>query len=95
MLLRMNEQLRINNLRNYPTEIVDQLRELLTSGVAACPDPHRENFYDVGNADRIFFIYTSPISDRVMLLATWLRILSLPNLISPFSAPLNSRTTNV
>jgi len=68
----MNEQLRIDNLKEYPTEIVAQLEKLLASGAAARPDPHRKNFYDVEDAGRVFFIHTSPISGRVMLLATWL-----------------------
>jgi hypothetical protein len=71
MLLQIDTEVTIDNLRNYPAEIVDQLRKLLTSGVAASPDPNRENFYDVGNAGRVYFIHISP-SGTVLLLATWL-----------------------
>ena len=80
MLLRMNEQLSIDNLKSYPTEIVEQLEELLTSGVAARVDPNRKNFYEVENSDRVFFIHASPIRGNVMLLATWLTELPVPAL---------------
>ena len=72
MLLRMNEHLSIDNLKDYPTEIVDQLEKLLASGAAARPDPRRKNFYDVEDAGRVFFVHASPVSGKVMLLATWL-----------------------
>jgi len=80
MLLRMNEQLSIDNLKSYPTEIVEQLEELLTSGVAARVDPNRKNFYEVENSGRVFFIHASPIRGNVMLLATWLTELPVPAL---------------
>ena len=68
----------IDNLNGYPTEIVNQLEELLTSGVAARVDPNRKNFYQVENADRAFFIHASPVRGKVMLLATWLMELAVP-----------------
>ena len=71
MLLRINEQLSIDNLNNYPTEIVEQLDELLTAGVEARLDPNRKNFWDVEHSGRVFFIHASPVNGRVMLLATW------------------------
>ena len=73
MFLQMNEQFSIDNVRDYPAGIVDQLRELLVSGVAARPDPNRTNFYDVENSDRIFFIRASTIGDKVILFAAWPR----------------------
>jgi len=80
MLLRMNEQLSIDNLNDHPTEIVDQLEELLTTGVEARLDPNRKNFYDVENSGRVFFIHAAPASGKVMLLATWLTELPVPAL---------------
>jgi hypothetical protein len=67
----MNECFSIENLRDYPAGIVDDLRELLESGVAVRPDPNRRNFYDVENAERTFFIHVSPDDGKIMLLATW------------------------
>ena len=55
MILRMEGQPTIDNLQNYPVEIVDQLRKLLVDGVSARQDPRRNNFYDVEHAVRTFF----------------------------------------
>ena len=65
----------IDNPRNYPAEVVDQLGRLLVEGASAREDPRRKNFYDVEHADRTFFIHVSPLSGRVTLLAKWERSL--------------------
>jgi hypothetical protein len=72
MTLRVNGDRKIENLRMYHPEIVDQLRALLATGARATPDPRRPNFYDVYDGRRVFFIHISPVSGTVMLLATWL-----------------------
>jgi len=72
-MLRLNKTFGIENPRNYPAAIVDELRESLTRGVSAHIDPERENFYDVEVENRVFFISISPSSSTVTLLAVWLR----------------------
>ena len=71
MFLRINEQLSIDNLSDSPTEVVDQLRELLGSGAEARLDPKRRNFYEVEKSGQVFYIHSAPLSGKVMLLATW------------------------
>ena len=71
MLLRIRDQVKIDNLNDYPAEVVSHLAELLVSGVEARLDPNRSDFYDVESAGRIFFIHAKPSSGRVILLATW------------------------
>ena|ERR1700722_13109782 len=71
MILRMEQQPCIDNLLNYPAEVVDQLGKLLVEGATARPDSRRNNFYDIEHADRAFFIYVSPLRGKVALLATW------------------------
>ncbi len=73
MIVRIDGDVRIENLRHYPAEIVENLRILLANGADADPDPRRKNFYDVHNCSRGFFIHISPISGKVMLLASWLK----------------------
>ena len=63
--------LKIENLRDYPAELVEKLRGLLLTGTEARPDPRRKGFYDVHNGTRVFFIHVSPVSGSVMLLAIW------------------------
>jgi hypothetical protein len=72
MILKIDEQLSIDNLKGYPTEVVQQLEKLLNTGVEARVDPKRENFYDLETAERGFFIHAHPLRRRVTLLATWL-----------------------
>ena len=73
MFLRMKQIPGVDNLRNYPAEIIRELEELLLSGGSALPDPKRKDFYDLENHERTFFIQISSITGRVVLLATWLR----------------------
>src|SRR5438874_7123657 len=71
MMLRLNGDRKIENLRGYHPEIVDQLRTSLATGAQATPDPRRQDFYDVRSGGRVFFIHISPVSGNVLLLATW------------------------
>jgi hypothetical protein len=77
MIVRLEQQPAIENRQNYPAKIVDQLGRLLVEGVSAQQDTRRMNFYDIEHADRVFFIYLSPLTGRVILLATW-RLLASP-----------------
>lgn len=70
MTLRLRKEPVIDNLRQYPSDIVSKLRELLLAGAEAYADPHRKEFYDVANGSRMFFIHIAP-SGKVLLLATW------------------------
>ncbi|HUI44021.1 MAG TPA: hypothetical protein VL523_18815 [Terriglobia bacterium] len=72
MLLRLNERPVVENMRNYPSGLVQRVADLLVGGAVAEPDPRRKGFYDVVDRDRVFFIHISPVSGKVFLLATWL-----------------------
>jgi len=63
----------VDNVRNYPPEIIKELEGLLLAGGSASPDPRRKGFYDLENHERTFFIHISPINGRVVLLAAWIR----------------------
>jgi hypothetical protein len=75
MFFRMKRLPGVDNLRNYPAEIIRELEELLLSGGSALPDPKRKGFYDLENDERRFFIQISPITGKVVLLATWRKAL--------------------
>ena len=70
MLLRLNGEPRIEDLRNHSVDSVKTLRTLLRDGVLARPDPRRRNFYEVEDATRVFYIHITP-RGRVLLLAIW------------------------
>lgn len=71
MVLHLEEQTMIENLRHYPPETIDSLHHLLAAGALAHADPRHENFYELENGSRIFYVYVSPASHKVILLATW------------------------
>jgi hypothetical protein len=71
MFLRMKRLPGVDNLRNYPAEIIKELEELLLWGGAALPDLKRKGFYELENYERAFFIQISAITGKVVLLATW------------------------
>jgi hypothetical protein len=73
MVLRVNTQPVIEDLRHHSAETVDKLRQLLATGAPAKADPHRNDFFEVENGSRVFYIHISPVSGKVMLLATWLK----------------------
>ena len=56
-------------------EAVDQLGKPLVGGCVGTRRFASKEFLDVEHADRTFFIHVSPSSGRVMLLATWERLL--------------------
>ena len=71
MVLRLNGNLSIDNLRHYPAAVIDDLRTLLAAGALAHADPNRDNFYELENGSRVFYIHVSPRGSKVLLLASW------------------------
>jgi len=67
------QQLRIENPRNYPDDSVARLRSLLNSRVPMRQDTHRPNFFEIDDEDRVFYVYISPATSMVIFLATWVR----------------------
>ena len=70
MILKMNDPLRIDNLRRYPSETVEALRKALVAGVTAIADTRRTNFYDLDVGENVYYIHVSP-TGTVLLLACW------------------------
>lgn len=73
MVLQLTQELVIENLRHYPAETVESLRGLLLGGALAHADPRHENFYELENGSRVYYIFLSPATRKVILLATWER----------------------
>ncbi len=71
MVLRLGQKLIIENLRQYSTETVEKLRQMLASGAQARPDPHRKDFFELESDSEIFYICVSPLNGKVWLLGTW------------------------
>jgi hypothetical protein len=71
MVMAIERELQIEDLRNHPAETVNMLRNLLSSGATATPDPKRVGFYEVEQASTVYYIYVSPVTGKILLLATW------------------------
>lgn len=71
MVIRTQESLKIEDLRNHSTEQMAALRGLLAAGALAQPDTHRADFFEVSDAATTFYIYVSPVNGRILLVAAW------------------------
>src|SRR6202795_1263210 len=71
MFLRMKRLPGVDNLRNYPAEIVKELEELLRWGGSALPAPKRKSFFNIENNEGTFFLQISSITVKVVVVAAW------------------------
>jgi hypothetical protein len=71
MVMRWEPEGKIEDLRNHPAEAVMSLRNLLSNGAKVTPDPKRSGFYEVESGSLIYYIYSSPTTEKILLLATW------------------------
>jgi len=72
-VLRNSKQPQVQDLRDHPAEVVEELRQLLASDAPARPDPQRADFYEIEGRSHVFFVYILPGNGNVVLLATWPR----------------------
>ncbi|MGH9712153.1 MAG: hypothetical protein ACRD5M_02520 [Candidatus Acidiferrales bacterium] len=63
--------MKIEDLRNHPVEAITSLRSLLTTGAKVTPDPKRIGFFEVESGSLVYYIYSSPTTEKILLLATW------------------------
>src|SRR3989454_1057782 len=73
MVLRLNQQPDIEDLRHHGPEAVEKVRHLLASGAPAKPDPRRSDFFELEDGNKVFYIHISTLNRKVLLLATWLK----------------------
>jgi hypothetical protein len=71
MVMRWEQEVKIEDLRNHPEEAITSLRNLLTSGAKVTPDPKRIGFFEVESGSLVYYIYSSPTTEKILLLATW------------------------
>jgi hypothetical protein len=71
MEMCLERELEIEDLRNHTRETIAQLRDVLASGAAIIPDPKRVGFFEVKRREQIYYIYVSPSTGKVLLIAAW------------------------
>jgi hypothetical protein len=72
-MLQFNQGANVENPREYEVGAVEHLQYLLQAGSPAKCDPRRENFYELDGGSELYYIYISPVSGNVVLLAKWIR----------------------
>jgi hypothetical protein len=71
MVMRFKEELIIEDPRNHPARTVETLRKLLASGSRVVSDPKRPDFYELEHGGEVYYIHVSPVTGKILLLATW------------------------
>lgn len=71
MKTRLHGKIKVESLRNHSREDVHALEELFAAGADAMPDTHHKDFFEVEGGARVFYVYISPVSARVFLVAEW------------------------
>lgn len=71
--LRWNQDSEIENLKDHAFETVDRLRTLLSDGTTIQEDLRRPGFFEVHDEETVYYVYASPVSGKVYLVATWMK----------------------
>jgi len=71
MVMTLEHELQIEDLRNHPLKTVKILRDLLSSGARVTPDPKRAGFYELEDAGTVYYIHVTPATGKILLIATW------------------------
>ena len=61
----------IEDLGRHPAATVIRLGIVLAGTVNASPDPKRKNFYEVKDGASTYYIYVSPVTSTISLIAAW------------------------
>ena len=71
MAMCLERELEIEDLRNHSQEMIARLRDVLAGGATVTPDPKRVGFFEVKRREQIYYIYVSPSTGKVFLIAAW------------------------
>ncbi len=71
MAANLRGNIQIEDMGNHPRQAVADLRCLLANGASKVADPKRRGFYEVESDSLIYYIHVSPVTGKILLLATW------------------------
>lgn len=71
MRMTFGEVFEIEDLGNHPAGTVISLGILLAESLSVTPDPKRKCFYEIEGGSTVYYVYVSPFSGTISLLATW------------------------
>lgn len=71
MVMKLEHELMIEDPKHNSPERIETLRQLLAGGARVEEDPKRSDFFEVESGSEIYYIHISPITGKILLLATW------------------------
>jgi hypothetical protein len=71
MVANLRGNIQIEDVGNHPKKAVADLQCLLAQGASTVADPKRNGFYEVESDSTVYYIHVSPVTGRILLLATW------------------------
>ena len=71
MVANLRGNIQIEDVGNHPARAVADLRCLLAGGATTTADPKRRGFYEIESDSTVYYIHVSPVSGKILLLATW------------------------
>lgn len=81
MRVNFGRVLSIQDLGRHSVATVVELAILLAGTVDVTPDPKRIHFYEIEDGPTVYYIYVSPVSGKIFLVAAW------DNVASPQTEP--------
>ena len=73
MMMRWENGLHVEDIRNHPQELVQVLESLLLRGASLTPDPKHPGFFEIHSDAQVYYVHVVPNSDKVLLMATWMK----------------------
>ena len=67
----LSGSIQIEDMGHHPKQAVADLRCLLASGATTTADPKRNDFYEVESDSTVYYIHITPVTGKILLLATW------------------------
>ena len=71
MRINFGEVLDIEDLGRHSAGTVIRLGIVLAGTVNVTPDPKRKNFYELKEGTTSYYIYVSPVTATISLIASW------------------------
>jgi hypothetical protein len=71
MVMKLENEIYIEDPRHHSPERVETLRQLLAGGARVEADPKRSDFFELESGSDVYYIHISPITGKILLLAAW------------------------
>jgi len=73
MRIRLATKIEIRTVRDHSATQLMSVAILLAGHPEAIADPKRRHFYELLGASTVYYVYVSPVTEIVFLIATWKR----------------------